>query len=233
MLVLVEKAAEAIASSYLEAGDLVRIDDRRGQRVQRAGVRDALMGPVHMVETLEFPQNVEQMPLIPDQGPVQQLAPTGLHPAFHDRIHPRHPDTAEHDLDPRIGEDHVEQSGNLPGPVPDQKPRPAVDILQVHDEIPRGLRHPQGRRVRGRAQDPDPSAGVLDHGEHIQSCPAQGDRLEEVAGRQRVGPGRRKAAHVLEVRSGAGSIPASRRISQTVEAATFTPGTSSSPWRRR
>ncbi|KOT28304.1 hypothetical protein ADK41_35850 [Streptomyces caelestis] len=30
MLVLVKKAAEAIASSYLEAGDLVRIGDRRG-----------------------------------------------------------------------------------------------------------------------------------------------------------------------------------------------------------
>lgn len=29
MLVLVEKAAEAIASSYFEAGDLVRIGDRR------------------------------------------------------------------------------------------------------------------------------------------------------------------------------------------------------------
>ncbi|MET8213732.1 hypothetical protein ABZT51_49420 [Streptomyces sp. NPDC005373] len=29
------------------------------------------------------------------------------------------------------------------------------------------------------------------------------------------------------------SIPASRRTSQTVEAATFTPRTSSSPWRRR
>jgi hypothetical protein len=30
MLVFVEKAAEAIASSYLEAGDPVRIDDWRG-----------------------------------------------------------------------------------------------------------------------------------------------------------------------------------------------------------
>jgi hypothetical protein len=35
---------------------------------------------------------------------------------------------------------------------------------------------------------------------------------------------RRKSAHVVELRSGAGTIPASCRISQTVEAATFTPG---------
>ena len=44
---------------------------------------------------------------------------------------------------------------------------------------------------------------------------------------------RRKSAHVAELRSGAGSIPASCRISQTVEAATFTPSTSSSPCTRR
>ncbi|WP_210944430.1 hypothetical protein [Streptomyces sp. MK37H] len=40
---------------------------------------------------------------------------------------------------------------------------------------------------------------------------------------------RRKSAHVLELRSGAGSMPASLRIFQTVDAATFTPSTSSSP----
>ena len=43
---------------------------------------------------------------------------------------------------------------------------------------------------------------------------------------------RRKLAQVLDARSGAGSIPASFRISHTVEAATFTPRTSSSPWTR-
>lgn len=40
----------------------------------------------------------------------------------------------------------------------------------------------------------------------------------------------RKSAQVLRARSGAGSIPACFSISQTVEAATFTPSTSSSPW---
>lgn len=44
---------------------------------------------------------------------------------------------------------------------------------------------------------------------------------------------RRKSAHVLEARSGAGSMPASFRISHTVEAATFIPRTRSSPWMRR
>jgi RNA polymerase sigma-70 factor (ECF subfamily) len=44
---------------------------------------------------------------------------------------------------------------------------------------------------------------------------------------------RRKSAQVLEARSGAGSIPASFRISHTVDAATCTPRTSNSPWSRR
>jgi hypothetical protein len=44
---------------------------------------------------------------------------------------------------------------------------------------------------------------------------------------------RRNVAQLSEVRCGAGSMPASRRISHTVDAATLTPNTSSSPWMRR
>jgi hypothetical protein len=46
MLVLVENAAKAIASSDVEAGHRLRVDDLRGQRVQRACVRDALVRAV-------------------------------------------------------------------------------------------------------------------------------------------------------------------------------------------
>jgi hypothetical protein len=44
---------------------------------------------------------------------------------------------------------------------------------------------------------------------------------------------RRNVAHLLLVGSHAGSTPASLRISQTVDAAIFTPSTRSSPWIRR
>ncbi len=44
---------------------------------------------------------------------------------------------------------------------------------------------------------------------------------------------RRKSAQVVAERSGAGSMPASLRISHTVEGATFTPSTSNSPCTRR
>ena len=68
MLVPVEDAAEAVASSYVEAGDLIWICDRRGQRVQRAGVGDALVRAVSVIELLELAERVDQVALVPDQG---------------------------------------------------------------------------------------------------------------------------------------------------------------------
>jgi hypothetical protein len=62
-------------------------------------------------------------------------------------------------------------------------------VLEVHGEVLRGLRHPGNGRVRGRAQDPDPATGVFEHGEHLQPCPGQGDRLEEVSRQQSLGLG--------------------------------------------
>ena len=61
MLVLVENAAEAVASSDGEVGQLVLVSDRRGQWTHRAGVRDALMRPVFVVELFELAQGVEQV----------------------------------------------------------------------------------------------------------------------------------------------------------------------------
>ncbi len=48
MLVLVEDAAQALASSYVEAGDLPWIGDRLGQEAQQAGVREALVRPMRV-----------------------------------------------------------------------------------------------------------------------------------------------------------------------------------------
>ena len=56
MLVLMEHPTEPVVSSYVKARDLVRRHQRRGQWLERAGVRDALMRPVPVVELLELPQ---------------------------------------------------------------------------------------------------------------------------------------------------------------------------------
>ena len=170
MSVLMEDAAEAVASVYVKAGGGVRLGDRCGQRAQWPGVGDPLVRAVGVVELLELAQGVEQVPLVPDQGPVEKLAAAGLHPSLHERVHSRHLDTAEHDLDPGVLEHVVEQAGELAVAVPDQEPRPAAGILKVHDEVLRGLGDPGGSGMGGCAQDPDPSAGVLDDRQYSVEC---------------------------------------------------------------
>jgi len=64
MFVLVEDAAEPVASVDAQVGEPVRIGDRFGQRGQWPGVRDALMRPVGGVENLELAQHVRQVPLL-------------------------------------------------------------------------------------------------------------------------------------------------------------------------
>jgi hypothetical protein len=60
---------ESVTSSYVRARDSVRICQRLGQWLVRAGVRDALMGPVLVVEVLELPYGVQEVRLVPDQEP--------------------------------------------------------------------------------------------------------------------------------------------------------------------
>ena len=114
------------------------------------------MGPVLVVEVLEFPQRMQEVALVPDERAIQQFVPAGLHPAFHDRIHSRHLDPAEHDLDPGVREDVVEQGGELAVTVPDQEPRPVSGIFKIHDQVPRGLGDPGHSGMRSSAEDPDP-----------------------------------------------------------------------------
>src|SRR5436309_2223139 len=88
MVVLVQDAAESISSSDVQPGELAGVGDRFGQWFERPGVGDALVGTVLVVERLEFAQRVQQMPLVPDQCSVQQLAAAGPYPPLDDRVHP-------------------------------------------------------------------------------------------------------------------------------------------------
>jgi hypothetical protein len=54
MLVLVEEPAESIGSAYVEAGDVLRVVNRLGKGTEGAGVRDALVRSVVVVELLEL-----------------------------------------------------------------------------------------------------------------------------------------------------------------------------------
>jgi hypothetical protein len=120
-------------------------------------------------ELLELAQSVQQVPLVPDQGPVEQLAAAGLRPSLHECVHSRHLDSAEHDLDAGILEHGVEQAGELAVAIPDQESRLAPGILKIHDEVPRGLDNPACSGMKGRAEDPDPPTFVLDDRQPVQT----------------------------------------------------------------
>jgi hypothetical protein len=87
MLVLAEDAAEAVMSADIQRCEPIRLGDWFGQRSKRSGVRDPLMWSVKVIEPLVLPQRVEQIPLVPDQHPVQQFPAAGSHPPFHDSVH--------------------------------------------------------------------------------------------------------------------------------------------------
>jgi hypothetical protein len=62
----------------IQAGDVV------GQRAQRCGLFQGSVRPVGVVKVLIFAQHGHQVPLVPDQGAVQQLTPAAADPPFHD-----------------------------------------------------------------------------------------------------------------------------------------------------
>lgn len=65
---------------------------------------------------------------------------------------------------------------------------------------------------------------MLDRREDVLAPSGQSDKVSMKShDRIAVAWERRKPAHVVALRSGVGSIPSVRRISQTVDAATFTP----------
>jgi hypothetical protein len=55
--------------------------------------------------------------LVPNEGAVEEFASAAADPAFRDRVHARYTDTGEDDLDACVGEDGVEQGGELSIPV--------------------------------------------------------------------------------------------------------------------
>ena len=67
-----------------EDAEVVQVGDAFGQRAERRGLVQGTVRPVGVVEVLVLTQDGHQVALVPDQGPVQQLAPTAADPAFHD-----------------------------------------------------------------------------------------------------------------------------------------------------
>jgi hypothetical protein len=68
--------------------EMVEVGDAVGQRAQWRGLLEGSVRPVSIVKILVLPQHHHQVPLIADQGPVQELAAKGADDPLADRVAP-------------------------------------------------------------------------------------------------------------------------------------------------
>lgn len=73
MSVLVQDAAESIASSDIEAAESVRFGDRLGERAQGCRRSERPVGSVLVVERLVLAERVHHVGLVHDQGAVEEF----------------------------------------------------------------------------------------------------------------------------------------------------------------
>ena len=63
MSILVDGAAEPVSSADIEVRDLFRIGNRFRERAQWCGSPESPVGPVLVIEVLELPERVQEVPL--------------------------------------------------------------------------------------------------------------------------------------------------------------------------
>src|SRR5260370_30076078 len=68
--------------------EMIQVGDTVGQRAQWRGLLESSVRPVGVVKVFVLPQHYHQVPLVPDQGSVQQLTSAAADPPLYDRIAP-------------------------------------------------------------------------------------------------------------------------------------------------
>ncbi|MGH3402547.1 MAG: hypothetical protein ACRDRJ_08575 [Streptosporangiaceae bacterium] len=122
--------------------ELIQFGDAVGQRAERRGLAERAV-PVGVAEILVLVKDGHQVPLIPDQGPVQQLTAAGADPAFHDRIQPRRLNGGAGNPDASGPEDLIERGGEAGVPVVQDELCPRPGGFEVHQQIPGLLPNPR------------------------------------------------------------------------------------------
>jgi hypothetical protein len=110
---------------------------------------DAAVWPAAVVVLDIQADDTFEVPLVPDQRPVQALGSDGPHPALGERGRLRRPRRSLDRLHAGRCEHRIERGSELAVPVTDQKSEPINMVAEVNQEIPRRLRHPLAGRVRG------------------------------------------------------------------------------------
>ncbi|SFR29179.1 hypothetical protein SAMN04488564_117103 [Lentzea waywayandensis] len=120
--------------------------------------------------------------LVDDEQPVGELASHRADETFGVAVRPRTPRRDLHDIDPSVRENGIERSGELAGPVTNQKSKLVGPVVQLHEEVASLLCGPRAVRVGGGAEDVDVAGADLHHEEHVHPLQRDGAvDMEEVA----------------------------------------------------
>ncbi len=174
-----------------------------------------------------------QVPTVDDQEPIETLAADGADPPFGERVRARRAYGCADRPDAVGAEDLVKRRRELAVAVTDQKPNRLRPIDKRLDDVARLLGHPVTRRVRSDARQIDLSGCEFDEHECVQPPNSTVSTVKKSQATIPLAWARRNSLHVSDDRRGTGSMPACRKIDQTVLAAIRIPSPASSPWIRR
>jgi hypothetical protein len=153
--------------------------------------------------------------------------------ALADRVHARRLDSSAQDPGAAGLEDGVERGGEVRSAVADEELNVPEPLVEGESDVTSLLDRPFAGGVGGNAAQMHPAGFMLDEHQDIQSLQQHRVHVEEVNGEDPGGLGVQELSPGRACAMGAGSMPAARRISQTVEGATVTPSFVTSPWIRR
>jgi hypothetical protein len=155
------------------AAELVAANDRggrvcgdAGEGSQGCGLSQRPVGSVGVEVLLVLAQHASGVGGVDDQDPVEEFSADSADEPFGDRVRPRRPHRDLDDLCAIAGEYGIEGGGESGVTVPDQEPDPAAGvayrIVEVHQQVAGLLHQPGYSRMRGYAEDPYPTGGLLD-----------------------------------------------------------------------
>jgi hypothetical protein len=193
-----------------------RQDDRWFGGLERWRLPQGAVGTVHVVVIGILGQHRPQLPASQDQHPVQHLPPNGPDPPLRVGIRLRCPHRRAQHLDSLGGEDRVDRGGELRVPITDQKPEPAIAVVEAMSRLRACCvtQSPTGCGVT-------PSTWTWRVATSITNSTYSRLRntvstVKQSTANTPLACARRNCRQVRADRLGAGSTPARRRIVQTV-----------------
>jgi hypothetical protein len=174
-------------------------------------------------------QHAVEMVAADDHYPVEALASHRTDPALGVCPRPRRADRRLDHADAFGAEDFVKVTDELAVSIADEEPWADILVIERHQHVACLLDHPPPVGIRRDPCEPNATSGELGEEQNVEALQEERVDREEVA----LEDARRLLPEELDplvcIRFGAGSIPSSLRIVQTVLAASFTPSPTSSP----